>query len=380
MSLASLILGPVKVFVSSVVKGMEAERDAAARAITALGHDVGRSEDFVAGDKTPQQACLEGVRWADAVVLILGSRYGQPQMSGISATHEEYREARERRPVLVFVQDGVEREPDQASFVNEVESWGSGRITSRFRDAEGLRDVVTRALHDLELSMRAGDVDVNELLERARALVPESRHAYEPTMCLVVTGGPRQSVLRPSEVEDPALERNILREALLGDVAVLTPSQATDSAVRGNSLVLKQENGSVLVDDLGSVQVVQPATETKRGHDVGLPAIIAEVVQDRVHNAIAFAGSVLDQIDPVRRISAVVPLLALSGVGTMPWRTREEHAASPNSMSMPWRADSEVIVTLSPPDRARAALMQDTDRITEDLVALVRRQMVGRDR
>lgn len=50
------------------------------------------------------------------VVLLVGERYGQPQESGLSPTHEEYEEARERKPVLTFVQRGARREvrPDPA--------------------------------------------------------------------------------------------------------------------------------------------------------------------------------------------------------------------------------------------------------------------------
>ncbi len=41
--------------------------------------------------------------------VILGGEYGAKQPSALSATHEEYREARETRPTFVFVQDGVTR-------------------------------------------------------------------------------------------------------------------------------------------------------------------------------------------------------------------------------------------------------------------------------
>ena len=73
-----------------------------------------RAEDFVASPDTPQRTCLRGVREADVVVLVLGARYGAAQGSGLSATHEEYREAKDRSPVLIFIQTGVDLEPEQA--------------------------------------------------------------------------------------------------------------------------------------------------------------------------------------------------------------------------------------------------------------------------
>jgi Domain of unknown function (DUF4062) len=95
----------MKVFVSSVIRGFEPFREAAVEAVRVLGHEPVRAEDFGASPDSPQQACLAGVRASDAVVLLLGARYGARQASGRSATHEEYLEARERCPVLVFVQE-----------------------------------------------------------------------------------------------------------------------------------------------------------------------------------------------------------------------------------------------------------------------------------
>src|SRR5262245_40121385 len=118
----------MKIFISSVIRGFEAYRDAAARAARALRHEVKRAEDFSASPSTPQQACLSGIRWAEAVILIIGSRYGPRQPSGLSATHEEYREARGRCPVIVLVQRGVDLEPAQQEFLGEVQAWATGHL------------------------------------------------------------------------------------------------------------------------------------------------------------------------------------------------------------------------------------------------------------
>lgn len=106
----------MKVFVSSLIRGFEEFRGAAADAVTTLGHTPVRAEEFGASPASAQQACLAGVRDADLIVLILGDRYGYPQASGLSATHEEYREARDNSPVLVFIKSGTDVEPAQAAF------------------------------------------------------------------------------------------------------------------------------------------------------------------------------------------------------------------------------------------------------------------------
>src|SRR5207249_8235965 len=111
--------GSVRVFISSVITGLEPFRDAAADAARTLDHEVRRSEDFAASTASPQQVCLEGVRWADVVVLLLGERYGDVQPSELSPTHEEYREARDSKDVIAFTHRAAEREPAQTEFVEE---------------------------------------------------------------------------------------------------------------------------------------------------------------------------------------------------------------------------------------------------------------------
>lgn len=163
MAPAPGIVVRVRVFVSSVIRGLEEFRDAAVRAARSLRHEVKRAEDFGASPASPQEACLAGVRWADVVLLILGERYGDPQASELSPTHEEYREARERCSVLALIQDGVEREPAQARFLEEVRDWVSGHYTASFSTPEEIHDEVVRALHELELAHAAGSLDENEL-------------------------------------------------------------------------------------------------------------------------------------------------------------------------------------------------------------------------
>jgi hypothetical protein len=71
----------VKVFISSLISGMEQVRAAAREAVTTLRHEPVMAEDFGAQQDSPQVACLTGLREADVVVLILGERYGAPQQS-----------------------------------------------------------------------------------------------------------------------------------------------------------------------------------------------------------------------------------------------------------------------------------------------------------
>jgi hypothetical protein len=366
----------MRIFLSSVIRGFEAYRDAAARAARALRHEVRRAEDFAASSATPQQACLAGVRWAEAALLLLGGRYGDRQASGISPTHEEYREARERCPVLIFVERGATYEPPQDEFLREVRGWTTGHYTASFSDADELRDAVTSALRDLELAQATGPTDEGEMHGRAQALLSDPHnHAQSVTLTLVVASGPRQQVLRPRELEAQALEEDLSREALFGAFRVLDRTAGTRHAIRENALVIEQEKASILIDQLGTVRLVFPAERPRTRGDFASASVsvaIREDIEELVQRALRFVAWVLDRIDPIRRLSDVVPVVNLSGA--LGWRTRAEHERSPNSVTMRMSQEPPT-VSLTPARRHRAALNQDAQAVAEDLAALLEREM-----
>jgi hypothetical protein len=362
----------MNVFLSSVITGMEDARDNAGEAIIALGHNLIRAEDFGASPRSPQQTCLEGVRGADVVVLVLGARYGFAQPSGLSATHEEYREAKVRCDVLVFVQRDIEREPEQDTFVQEAQSWNAGQYTEPFSTPEELRRLITRRLRELELARQAGQPDEMEMHLRAEALIPSTSETYRDALFVTIAGGPRQQVLRPSEIESVGLQKMLVQEALFGTNSIFTHEEATRTEVAGHLLRISQERASLLLDEQGSIRIVQPAaTQDERA---ALSALIQEEVVERTERSLRFAGWVLDQVDGPRRLTDVVPIAGILNASYMPWRTRREHELSPNSATMS-QAGERIVVNLAPLSRKRATLLNDAPSIAEDLMVLLRRQM-----
>ena len=63
--------GAVKVMISSVRRGLEAERDALTGLIMALGHAPVRFEDFSALPQPSREACMRAVQESDVYLLIL---------------------------------------------------------------------------------------------------------------------------------------------------------------------------------------------------------------------------------------------------------------------------------------------------------------------
>lgn len=363
----------MKVFVSSVISGYEEYREAACRALEALGGQVIRAEQFPASEEAPQVACLRGVRSADATVLLLAGRYGYPQDSGLSATHEEFAEAAERGPVLMFEHTGIEREPRQQDFIDEVQRWAGGRLTASYSTPDELRDAVVHALHELQMSRTAGTADPDEMHRCAIAVLPpESRNtAAEPRLHVVVAAGPHQEVLRPARLDDENLAGQVHREALFGPAAIFDGQQGVRRRVDGSSIVLEQDDRLLRISDDGTVLVTLPALGDRE--EGWLRSIDEDAVRERTAVSLRFAGWLLDLVDGTRRLTDVVTVAAVTDAVMHPWRTQ---AAPPNTNSIPMRTgDHTAAVPDSPRRRARAALTADADTVAEDLTALLRRRL-----
>ena len=363
-------------FISSVIGGMEEIRDASVQAVRTLCHKVIRAEDFSARPESPQIACLDGVRQAGAVILIIGERYGALQASGLSATHEEYREARERCPVLVMVQEGAERDGDQASFLCEVQDWAQGHYTISFTRPDQLRDAVVRALHELELAHATGSVDQDEMLRRAVEPLPQERHGSSgrARLALALTGGPFQTVLRPAQLEAAELRRRIHQMALFGETALLLTEQGIDVGLAGDSLTLAQPDRSISITETGSISFVAAVPP----QDMRLAVIIEEDIQQLIGGFLQCANAILADIDPLNRITHVAIATVLVDAGYFAWRTRDEHTRSPNSITMNiFGKNIQEPIHLSPPHRTRSALRLNALELADDLTVKFRRQLTN---
>ncbi len=367
----------MRVFISSLISGFGAERQAAKRAVAALRHEPVMAEDFGARPSSPQIACLQGIRECDVLVLVLGEHYGATQPSGLSATHEEYREARQTKRVLAFVQEGVTADPQQGAFIEEVQAWEKGLLRRGFVDPDGLRDAVTTALLDVTVAAVTGPVDEADLETRAIELIPAESRNMVTSVALEValTAGPAQRVLRPVEIEDPALAEELLQAALFGPDQLFDRSAGNETGLVDGVLVARQERGaSVRLDERGSITLRLPLDghTRSRGFDVaGHMVIVEEVVQQRLMTALGFAAWIMERIDATQRLTHIAIAARISGAEYRAWRTLAQNSASPNSVSMGMGASEREPVCVV---ERRASLRLDRPRLVEDLLVPLRRQ------
>ncbi|WP_395611994.1 DUF4062 domain-containing protein [Allosphingosinicella sp.] len=369
----------MRVFVSSLIAGFLEARAAAKSAIETLRHEPVMAEDFGAQPSSPQIACLQGLRSSDLVVLILGEGYGQPQTSGLSATHEEYREAKGSKPVLAFVQEGMSPEPAQSDFIQEVQGWEGGFFRVSFSDPENLRTLITQALHDYELTTARTPIDAEELRSRAVEMLPDgsrSSHSGRLLLSVAIVAGPRQQIIRASSIEDPKLADRLQQAAQFGTTRLLDASLGTERSVMNDALVLQQDSGaSFAIHEEGSMQFQVPLGRTDRGSrfdSMGASVIIEEDVQSALRTCLEFTNSVLEDLDKTQRLSHLGLAVTIAGGDYRGWRTRAEHDASPSSIEIPMFGSNERSpITL---DFPRPALRLNRNATVEDVIVRLRRQ------
>jgi hypothetical protein len=142
----------VRVFISSVRKGLEEERDSLPGLITTLGHTPVRFEAISAQTTPSREACLSALESSDVFLLLLGPNYGHvfPE-TGQSATHDEWVHVQKNgMPRLVYRKSGVTYEPKQHDFTRIVEAYATGVFRDSFHNTADLQVKVVQGLRELD--------------------------------------------------------------------------------------------------------------------------------------------------------------------------------------------------------------------------------------
>ncbi|MGI4757638.1 MAG: hypothetical protein ACRYGF_12415 [Janthinobacterium lividum] len=289
----------------------------------------------------------------------------------MSATHEEYEEAKGRKYIFAFVQGSIDREAREAQLVDEVQKWESGLFRSGFTTADELRQTITRALYDHALANVTGPIDQKEMALRAVSLLPTERRGYSggtASLNLAVTGGPLQSILRPVEMEKRSLADALTQRALFGEHRLFDLTLGVKAGMNGDDLLLSQERGGqVTLNEQGSIYISMPMQRSNKM----MPELVYEVIQAQFSDALDYASWTLDFIDKTERLTYVAIAANLTGAEHMAWRTQRESDANPNSMSMSMGNNEKALVQTS---QTRAALRLNAAHIVEDLIVPLRRQ------
>lgn len=359
----------VKIFISSVRAGLEAERDALPGLIKALGHEPVRFEDFSAQPIPSRQACIEGVESSNGYLLLLGPHYGQtfPE-TGQSATHDEWVAAqRIGLPRYVFRKIGVDFDPEQQAFERTLGDYGSGRFYKTFADATGLQQAVAAAIREMQSAPEAlafeplnGAVAIRWLADQnARG----SQATFERPLLEVhvapIGGRPLSGRLLEQALE--GLSSQVRSAGLVSSTEALEATHEADSVKLSVPAPGRRSWGESHDGSLASVRIL---------HD-GQIAITFRLPGDQM-------GSILDPLDVAPRIATA---LRLSGQIDRTAATKIAVGVGINSRSMVTlgraglspRNSSSMSVTTEPvhvePDEtmSRAALDLGADEVAATL-------------
>ena len=332
-----------RVFVSSVMDGYKNFRDAASEGIRQAGCEPVRAEDFPAATGSPRNSCLDGVRSVDAVVLLLGGRYGFVGPSGLAATEEEYDEARKTHiPILVFLQDG-EPEPEQQQFINKVQGYVDGHWRKVFRDSATL----TKLVRDAVLAANLGGARRHQ--EQAKTRIGTLLRRRPPEISEVVWLQTVWATLRDEEVIDPvdldggAFDRQLLRLAHECVPPLFDYQERKRSIVKPDYLRIEQgdfdtwQSSSALamveIHTSGMLTTIQNAIETKDRRDLtdgffDMYFLDPDVVRARLDESWSFAAAWWKDRDPYLRYDQLLYSVALYDIGARAFKATPDQASS----------------------------------------------------
>jgi hypothetical protein len=154
-----------RVFISSAMDGMTAERSSVADAIQNIGATPVWFEEFGGRDDDPERAYISEVVGSDIYIGILGPRYGRVLPSGYSPTQEEYDEAVRRGLRIGVWASQEDLHGRQRDFLDEIRVF---RTTGSYGSPDALAAGVTARLGVIAAEAVSPWVKVGDVIFRAR--------------------------------------------------------------------------------------------------------------------------------------------------------------------------------------------------------------------
>jgi hypothetical protein len=285
----------VIVFISSVRRGLEDERDYLPGLLKAAGHEPQRFEDFSAQPVPSRDACLTGVEGAEVYLLLLGQHYGEPLTdTGKAPTEEEFTVAKRRGiPILVFRKVGGAVDARQQEFITRVGSYQQGRFWKEFRDTSALAVAVLDALRAVAnqgapLRWEAVDTLPAVRWRSDRLVLADHAQGYIPVLeahLASVVGRPvlTVGVLEPLASQlgragrDVGLFAQAARVDLGSDASSAWATSLGETARRGWNQVRRDGPAGVAVDRDGSIIVFKPLARDTLGTLVNQASLTADL-------------------------------------------------------------------------------------------------------
>lgn len=364
------------VFISSIQGGFEDVRAAARAGVESFGWRPVMAEAVGAAPASPQRALLDRVAESDVLLLLVGPRYGARQQSGLSATEEEFDEARRRgKPILVLRQE-VELEPEQQEFLARATGgWEGGVFYGTFRGASDVGLAVVRGLTNIrDRGARATLEPAAQ--ERAAGLAADARREGfghgGSIVRVVLVPLLNQPLLQATTLEDRDLPDELAVAARDARLVSQSEGITTDVSAAGIRLDIGERYSGRIVSVGANGEIVVEVSVAGDDQNFGAMRVVPDRLEQAIRGAIAFADRAWQRVDPRGEVQEVAVTLAIPEAQHKSWgRGRGSNSISMGAMfSLP-----EVAVAPQParvlrrPDLAR-------DESVHGLVAEMRRLFV----
>ena len=375
-----------RVFVSSIMKGYEEYREAARAAIREADCEAVLAEDFTAQSGSSRNACIDGVQSADALVLLLGPRYGWVAPSGRSATEEEYQEARRRHmPILVFVQNGISKEPDQQEFVDRVEDYLHGHFRKSFQSSNDLKQLVKEAVMDRNLRAVPQQLDGAEARIQAALNRRPPDNQYSVWMKTAWTTLRNEEVVDPLTLTDDDFKNQVLRLGHDCEPPLFSyerPKQTEANASRLSIIqgalrdAMADEDATVVaIHADGTLTVLQNVTGNRSGHDPNLSIVTMHrldpnVVRDRLDRAWAFAAGWWHEQDNFLRHDTLLYNGCFYDIGRRAFQDPGDHEWG-SGLTIPPECPHNPLIVLNPSKRVSRSDLNSTGAEITRIVKMV---------
>lgn len=299
-----------RVFVSSVVRGFEAMRQAARRGIEAAGLEpVLVNEDSPSRPDSPRNACLDEIESSDIFVLILGERGGSTAPSGKLVIEEEYEHARLKGlPILLFLQN-VERDNDATRLAERASDYVDGHLRRTFQDENELEEVVREAVRAQGKLLKTRTISGDDL----KTDLGDARVRHDHASLRVVLAPERdEEVIGIVRLESPELTHAVYQIGHEPAVKLFDYGAAKKAGRTEDGVIFSQDhqwgdhvvaethleirpNGRLVIDR-------QISTLDDRGGLGGL-SILEPDLRRASQSTLVFASSFYEHVDPHKRHS-----------------------------------------------------------------------------
>lgn len=296
-----------RIFVSSVIEGLEAVRTCARKAIKSAGGEPVLFEDFHSQNASSRNACLDGVGSCDALIIIIGSRGGYMTPSGKVVVEEEYDEAKRLKlPILFYLQE-IEQDKEASVLSKKLSGYIDGRLRAKFNSVDQLKSLLDISLPSLIENLGMQPTNKRDI---QKLLLDPTSNDRRCTLLRTVIASERCEEFEDLVDDSKLKELNIL--ALQCDLFAIEPT--TNYHVGANSLTLTQSGGRggfAMLDSIAlyenGVIVVESLVEKRDVSNSPMADMLsymfidADQMEERLGAALRFVFTVFEKYDPYSR-------------------------------------------------------------------------------